>query len=88
MKQELLLTTKIWKSGKRYVAYNPELEVASQGKTKAQAELRLKEAMTLFLETAKKTGTLPEVLRDAGFVLKNKRVQWPNVSFATLEVSV
>lgn len=88
MKQHLLLTTKIWKSGNHYVAYVPELEVASQGKTREQAEARIKEAVSLFLGTAKKLGTLKKVLGEAGFNIKNKHLQLPIISFTALEVSV
>ena len=69
---KLFLTSKIWKEGKYYVAYNPELEVASQGKTLEEAEKMLKEALDLFIKTAKKIGTLNQVLVETGFVKKEK----------------
>jgi len=53
--------------GKYYVAYNPELEVASQGKTVEVAEKMLKEAVSLFIETAKKIGTFNKILREDYF---------------------
>ncbi len=62
---QLLLTTKIWKEGKHYVAYCPELDVASQGKIEEQARSRIKEAVELFLEETKKIGTLSEILKTA-----------------------
>lgn len=37
----LILTIKIWKEGKCYVGYCPELEVASQGKTPEHALKRI-----------------------------------------------
>lgn len=40
------------KEGKLYVALCPELDIASQGKTKNSAMENLKEAVRLFLETA------------------------------------
>lgn len=40
------------KEGKLFVALCPELDVASQGKTRASAIAHLKEAVRLFLETA------------------------------------
>jgi len=51
----------------KYVAYNPELEVASQGKTVEVAEKMLKEAVSLFIETAKKIGTFNKILREDYF---------------------
>jgi len=64
---KLFLTSKIWKEGQHFVAYNPELEVASQGKTFEVAEKMLKEAVSLFIETAKKIGTFNKILREDYF---------------------
>lgn len=85
---KLFLTSKIWKEGKHYVAYNPELEVASQGKTFKEAERMLKEAITLFIQAAKKIGTLNQVLKESGFVKKEKKWLAPAVSFSSLEMKV
>ena len=85
---KLFLTSKIWKEGKHYVAYNPELEVASQGKTLEIAEKMLKEAVSLFIKTAKKIGTFNKILEEAGFVKKEKRWLAPTVSFSSLEMKV
>jgi hypothetical protein len=40
------------KEGRLFVALCPELDIASQGKTRAAATNNLKEAVRLFLETA------------------------------------
>ena len=64
---KLFLTSKIWKEGKHYIAYNPELEVASQSKTLEGAEKMLKEAVSLFIETAKKIGTFNKILGEDYF---------------------
>lgn len=85
---KLFLTSKIWKEGKHYVSYNPELEVASQGKTPEEAEKMLKEAVGLFIKTAKKIGTLNQVLAETGFVKKEKRWFSPAVSISFLEAKV
>ena len=83
---KLFLTSKIWKEGKHYVAYNPELEVASQGKTLEEAKKMLKEAIGLFIETAKKFGTLNQVLRENGFVKKEKKWLAPTILISSLEM--
>ena len=62
------------KEGKYYVAYNPELEVASARQTLEEADKMLKEAVDLFIGTAKKIGTLKQVLEETGFVKKKKMV--------------
>ena len=85
---KLFLTSKIWKEGKYYVAYNPELEVASQGKTLEEAEKMLKGAVGLIIDTAKKIGTLNQVLKETGFVRKEKGWLPPTISISTLEAKV
>lgn len=85
---KLFLTSKTWKEGKHYVAYNPELEVASQGKTLEEAEEMLKKAVSLFIKTAKKIGTLSHILEETGFVRKEKKWFAPAVSISFLETKV
>lgn len=88
MNIRLFLTSKIWKEGKYYLAYNPELDVASQGKTPEEAQIMLKDAISLFVETAKEMGTLNKILSEAGFVKKEKRWVSPAISFSPLEMTV
>lgn len=85
---KLFLTSKIWKEGRHYIAYNPEFEVASQGKTLEEAEKMLKEAVGLFIKTAKKIGNLNRILTETGFVKKEKRWFAPAVSISFLEAKV
>ena len=49
------LTAIIEREDDGYVALRPELDIASQGKTEAQARANLKEALELFFETASTT---------------------------------
>ncbi|HYX68811.1 MAG TPA: type II toxin-antitoxin system HicB family antitoxin [Terriglobales bacterium] len=46
------LTAVIEREGKWYVAFCPELDIASQGKTIEEARKNLQEAVELFFETA------------------------------------
>ena len=46
------LTAIIEREGKGYIALCPELDIASQGDTVAEARNNLKEALELFFETA------------------------------------
>ncbi|HBB56646.1 TPA: hypothetical protein DEW47_01490 [Patescibacteria group bacterium] len=85
---KLFLTSKIWKDGKYYIAYNPELDVASQGKTQEDAANMLKEAIRLFIETTKEIGTLNHVMKEAGFIKKEKEWLTPAISFSSLEMKV
>lgn len=45
-------TAIVEREGGGYVALCPEVDVASQGRTVSEARANLKEALTLFLETA------------------------------------
>ena len=84
----LLLTTKIWKEGKHYVAYTPELDIASQGKNFLHAEERLREAVNIFIEETKRLGTFEEVMRTSGFSRRERHWEPPLISIYSLEVAV
>ena len=60
-------TAQVWKEGSAYVAYSPELDISSAGDSSTQARVRLREAVTLFLEEAARQGTLGEILSESGF---------------------
>lgn len=62
-----------------WVAYNPELDVASCGPTEKKARENLKEALDIVLVGAKKDGNLEELLKNAGFSVKGKNIQPPKV---------
>lgn len=64
---ELSLIVHVWKEGPAYVAYAPELDVSSCGRTASQAKSRLREAISLFIEESAKLGTLDDILLEAGF---------------------
>lgn len=46
------LTAIIEREGDGYIAFSPELDIASQGDTVPQARANLQEALELFFETA------------------------------------
>lgn len=77
---QLFLTTKIWKEGTHYIAYTPELDIASQGVSRVRAEKRLREAVEIFIEETKRLGTLDEVMRAAGFSKEQSRWKAPFIS--------
>lgn len=62
-----------------WVAYNPELDVASCGPTQKKARENLKEALDIVLTGAKKDGNLEELLKNAGFTVKGKNIHPPKV---------
>jgi predicted RNase H-like HicB family nuclease len=74
---QIQFTSQVFKDGKMYVAYAPELDLSSCATTKAKAETNLKEAVRLFLEEAEKTGSLRQILEESGFVERNSKFEGP-----------
>ncbi len=65
--RKIALTVQVWKEAGTHVAYAPELDVSSCGKTASQAKSCLREAVSLFIEEAERMGTLSDILEEAGF---------------------
>jgi predicted RNase H-like HicB family nuclease len=74
---EIQFTTRIFKEGKTFVAYAPELDISSCGRTKEKAFANLMEAVRLFLEEAEKMGTLETILEEAGYKKSQATLQVP-----------
>lgn len=70
--------TQIWQEGEMYVAYSPELDISSCGKTSLEARKNLHEAVEIFLEETAKMGTLNEILEESGFIREknNQKIRW------------
>lgn len=68
----LTFTAQIFREGKQYVSFNPELRVASCGTTPDKAKDNLRDAIRGFLLSANKKGTLSDILEEAGFVRQKK----------------
>ena len=62
-----------------YVAYSPDLDVASAGPTEAEARKNLKEAINIVLEGAKEEGNLEEFLEEVGFSKEKGRFKAPKI---------
>ena len=87
--QEIGYTVHIFKEGKAYVAYVPELDVSSCGATDQEARKNIRDAVAGFLETSRDMGTLSEVLEEAGYVREGDRWRAPEfVSLDRLTASV
>ncbi|PIQ68009.1 MAG: hypothetical protein COV91_06380 [Candidatus Taylorbacteria bacterium CG11_big_fil_rev_8_21_14_0_20_46_11] len=80
---KLTFTAQVFREGKQYVSFNPELRVASCGKTPDIAKKNLKDAIRGFILSARKKGTLSDILEEAGFV-KEKR-SWKDPSLVSLD---
>lgn len=70
-------TIQVFKEGKLYVAYAPELDVSSCGGTVNKAQKNLLEAVRLFLEEAARLGTLDQILEEAGYVRRKRTLAGP-----------
>jgi len=65
----------VFEENKTYVAYCPELDISSCGKSIEHAKEMLKTAVRLFIEEAEKMGTLEDILEEANYV-KNASGKW------------
>lgn len=66
-----------------YVAYTPEVDVASCGPTEEKARQNLQQAVKIVLEEIHKKGKIEEFLRESGFQKEKQRWIPPRVSFET-----
>ncbi len=76
---EIAFTTQVFKEGKTYVAYTPELDVSSCARTKGKARRNLIDAVRLFLEEAGNMGTLDQILEEAGYVKRHRTLEAPKL---------
>jgi hypothetical protein len=72
-------TSQVFKEGKMYVAYTPELDLSSCATTQTKAQKNLIEAVRLFLEESEKKGSLSQILREAGFILRKRTLVGPRI---------
>lgn len=66
--------------GSPFVAYIPEFDVSSCGKTEEEAKKNVREALEITLEEAEKQDRLEELLKEAGISSKSK-YSFPKISF-------
>ena len=72
-------TTRIWREGAQYIAHAMPLDVASAGDTPEAARAALREAIGLFIATAREHGTLEDVLEECGYTRDNGRWVAPHI---------
>ncbi len=73
MQTNIRFTTQLTHKDNVVVAYCPELDVYSQGYTPEQARQNLNQAVHLFLDEARRIGTLGQILQEAGYSLVPER---------------
>ena len=62
---------------KRYVAYSPALNLATQGKTESEAKSRFGEIAQIFFEEVVEDGKLEEALKELGWKKTHRRWRQP-----------
>jgi predicted RNase H-like HicB family nuclease len=78
----------IFKENETFVAYCPELDISSCGNSVEHAKEMLKSAVRLFIEEAKKMGTLESILEESNY-RKDASGKWiPPKLVATEVVSI
>ena len=75
----LTFTLQVFREGKLFVAYNPELDVSSCGESVEESKANLHDAVRGFLKSAHKHGTLPKILEEAGYIHKQDRWHDPEL---------
>jgi len=84
-------TVQIWKEGEHYIAHAMPLDVMSSGKTPEEAKNAVREAVNLFIATARDIGTLNEILEECGYYVRDKETvspSWISVEKQQVELSV
>ena len=64
-------TVQIWKEESQFIAHAMPLDVMSSGPTPEDARKAVDEAVGVFLRTAADQGTLDDVLRETGYILRD-----------------
>jgi len=78
----------VFNEDETFVAYCPELDVSSCGKSVEQAKGMLNAAVRLFLEEAEKMGTLVDILTESKYKLDESGRWVPPMLVATEHVSL
>ena len=71
--QDIEFNIEVWKEGKTFVSYVPQLDLASCGETVDKARKNIREALELYFEETEKMGTLKQVLEESGFDVEKKK---------------
>lgn len=77
----------VFKDGKNFISYSPELDVSSCGMTIEEAKKNLKTAVRLFVEEAEKMGTLEDILIESGYQKDNTN-NWIAPRLVATEIAV
>ena len=88
---KIRLTEEIWKEGKMFVSYCPELDIASCGDDVQQAKQNLLDTITINIEETQKMGTFDEFMEDAGIERIERNILSTGkelIGFTPIEIAV
>ncbi len=74
---KIKLQVQIFKEGDYYIAFSPDLQIATHANSFEQAKLRFEERLQIFLERAEETGTLEKRLRKLGWTTSKRKKPMP-----------
>ncbi|MCD5407231.1 MAG: hypothetical protein LRZ99_06035 [Desulfotomaculum sp.] len=70
-------TIQVWQEGNQYIAHAMPLDIMSSSETVENAKKAVKEAVALFIATAKDMGTLEEALEECGYRIQGREIVSP-----------
>ena len=88
---KLKLTEEIWKEGKMYVSYCPELDIASCGEDVQAAKRNLYEVILINIKETQKMNTFQEFLEECGIESLDRDTLYARkelVGFTPIEISI
>jgi len=65
---DVRVPAQVFQENDMFIAYSPTFDVSSQGESIESARRNLVEALAGFIISCHEMGTLPQVMKDAGFV--------------------
>ncbi len=69
---ELKILVKVFTENDYFIAYSPELQISTQGKTVEEVKKRFSERLDIFFSIALEKDNLHERLRSLGWVIQEK----------------
>lgn len=81
--QEISFTVHVFREGDAFVAHARELDLSSCADTAEDARRNIRDAVRGFLETAEESGTLADVLQEAGY--RRNADGWSPPEFVSLD---
>jgi len=70
---------RVWREGRQFIAHALPLDVASSGPDETAARSALRDAIELFIDSARAMGTLDEILDECGYTLTDGTWRAPTI---------